>query len=98
MSSFAREPGPSYTQQLVLLPEPEDTIELGDRLLSFWHIYWHDKVFSVVLGFLAALPHDDTIDSVFPRELEEYESVESSLASNAAFRKPPNTALFAALL
>ncbi|KAG8952019.1 hypothetical protein FRC04_005352 [Tulasnella sp. 424] len=87
VSSFAREPGPSYTQQLVLLPEPEDTIELGDRLLSFWHIYWHDKVFSVVLGFLPALPHDDTIDSVFPRELEEYESVESSLASNAAFHQ-----------
>lgn len=82
VSSFAREPGPSYTQQLVLLPEPEDTIELGDRLLSFWHIYWHDKVFSVVLGFLPALPHDDTIDSVFPRELEEYESGDVYLSRN----------------
>lgn len=84
-SSAANIPGPSHTQQMVLLPEAVDSVELGDRLLAFWHIYWHDKVFAILLGFLPALPHDDTIDSVFPRELEEYETVESSLASNAAF-------------
>lgn len=94
VSSLDMDPAPPYIQQPMLLAEPEDAVELGDRLLAFWHIYWHDKVFCILLGFLPALPHDDTIDSVFPREVEEYETVESSLASNAAFQKRPDTALF----
>lgn len=82
VSSLDRDPDPPYIQQPMLLPEPEDAIELGDRLLAFWHIYWHDKSFSILLGFLPALPHDDTIDSVFPRELEEYETGNVYLSRN----------------
>ncbi|KAG8911290.1 hypothetical protein FRC01_005795 [Tulasnella sp. 417] len=82
VSSLDRDPAPSYFQQPMLLSEPEDATELGDRLLAFWHIYWHDKVFSILLGFLPALPHDDTIDSVFPREVEEYETGNVYLSRN----------------
>lgn len=82
VSSLDMDPAPPYIQQPMLLAEPEDAVELGDRLLAFWHIYWHDKVFCILLGFLPALPHDDTIDSVFPREVEEYETGNVYLSRN----------------
>lgn len=60
-----------------LLLAPRTGVELGDRLNAFWQIYWSDKLFSTLMGFVPALPgpaeSTDAITTVFPEEIEYYE-------------------------
>ncbi|KAG8906617.1 hypothetical protein FRB99_006487 [Tulasnella sp. 403] len=70
------------TSSIVLLPPAATRIELGDRLLTFWQIYWWDKVSAIIMGFIAALPIDadqtDGVQSIFPAAIEDYETDDSS--------------------
>ncbi|KAG8985452.1 hypothetical protein FRB93_005838 [Tulasnella sp. JGI-2019a] len=63
-----------------LIGQPVSQIDLGERILTFWSIFVWDKVSSIVTGFLSAMPSEgnfiDTIETVFPKTLEEYASGE----------------------
>ncbi|KIO21922.1 hypothetical protein M407DRAFT_79749 [Tulasnella calospora MUT 4182] len=74
---------PVYTNSnpsnIVLLQPPANGIELGERISTFWMIYMCDKLSSVVAGFVCALPSEsdavDSVETVFPRMMDEYELV-----------------------
>ncbi|KAG8854196.1 ER membrane glycoprotein subunit of the GPI transamidase complex-like protein [Tulasnella sp. 330] len=59
-----------------LLGPPVSQIDVGERISTFWNIFVWDKVASIFTGFLSAMPSEgnfmDTIDTVFPRTLEQY--------------------------
>jgi hypothetical protein len=70
----------SASTRVTLLSPPEDQIELAERVFTWWQIFIRDKYCTIVTGFATCLPTDDTvlmdrIETGFPREMEEYETV-----------------------
>ena len=60
-----------------MLNPARDAIEVGERILAFWHIFLLDRCGSVMTNLPAALPDEcdsfSQIETVWPRTLEEYE-------------------------
>ncbi|KAF8344123.1 uncharacterized protein EI90DRAFT_3028344, partial [Cantharellus anzutake] len=60
-----------------MLDPPKDQIEVGERILTFWHIFLLDRCGSIMTNLPAALPDEcdsfSQIETVWPRTLEEYE-------------------------
>jgi len=61
-----------------MLEPPKDQIEIGERILAFWHIFLLDRCGSIMTNLPAALPDEcdsfSQIETVWPRTLEEYEN------------------------
>jgi len=60
-----------------MLDPPKDQIEVGERILAFWHVFLLDRCGSIMTNLPAALPDEcdsfSQIETVWPRTLEEYE-------------------------
>ncbi|ORY20914.1 hypothetical protein BCR39DRAFT_554526 [Naematelia encephala] len=59
---------PLLRNRVFLLPPPEDALELGERIHTFWCIYAIDRCGSMATAFPAGL-HDQDITTPFPRPL-----------------------------
>ncbi|KAG8931381.1 hypothetical protein FRC02_002815 [Tulasnella sp. 418] len=59
-----------------LLPPPRDQAELSERILTFWPIYYWDKLGAIITGFVESFVADpastECIETPFPRPIEEY--------------------------
>ena len=64
------------------LEPAKDTIEQGERILTFWQVYDLDRCWSVALQRPAMLPDSKhpktTITTPWPQRMEEYETVSSA--------------------
>ncbi|KIM28803.1 hypothetical protein M408DRAFT_329249 [Serendipita vermifera MAFF 305830] len=56
-----------------ILEPPRNARELGERILLFWRIFNMDRFWSVVCGLQPALSEDE-IMTVWPRNMEDYQS------------------------
>jgi hypothetical protein len=60
-----------------MLDAPKDAIELGERIMAFWHVFLLDRCGSVITNLPAALPDEcdpfSQIETVWPRSLHEFE-------------------------
>ncbi|KAF9521163.1 hypothetical protein BS47DRAFT_1357085 [Hydnum rufescens UP504] len=60
-----------------MLDPPKDQIEVGERILAFWHVFLLDRCGSIMTNLPAALPDEcdsfSQIETVWPRTLEEYQ-------------------------
>ncbi|KAL1942446.1 hypothetical protein VTO73DRAFT_6048 [Trametes versicolor] len=60
------------------LPPPQDNIERGERITTFWQVYNLDRCWSVVLRRPATLPDSDhplaSITTPWPQRIEDYEN------------------------
>lgn len=63
-----------------IVDAPKTGKELGERILLFWRIFNLDRFWSVVCGLQPALSEDE-IMTVWPRSMEDYETVSYSLLS-----------------
>jgi hypothetical protein len=65
-----------------ILPPPIDSIELGERILTFWQVFNLDRCWAVATGLPVALTEDNhtrtRIETAWPRALEDYEVVRLS--------------------
>lgn len=63
-----------------LLPPVKDQLELAERIYVWWQVYMADKMVAILTGLIGALPSqshkDEQIETVFPRDFEDYEKVE----------------------
>ena len=62
----------------VVLPEPQDQVEEGERINGFWTSYWMSRVWAVVLGVPSPVFDVDgatQIDTPWPLDMEVYERV-----------------------
>lgn len=57
-----------------VLDAPKTARDLGERILLFWRIFNLDRFWSVVCGLQPALSEDE-IMTVWPRTMEDYETV-----------------------
>jgi hypothetical protein len=57
-----------------IINAPNSAKELGERVLLFWRIFNLDRFWSVVCGLQPALSEDE-IMTVWPRSIEDYETV-----------------------
>ena len=61
------------------IESPQDSIELGERILVFWQAFILDRCLSVALKRPVCIVDDEAyasqIDTPWPIEIEEYESV-----------------------
>ncbi|KAF8311565.1 hypothetical protein DL93DRAFT_2208478 [Clavulina sp. PMI_390] len=82
-----------------MLEPPKDQIEIGERILAFWHIFLLDRCGSIMTNLPAALPDEcdsfSQIETVWPRTLEEYEKGEvyESDYGTLRFLYQPDTSL-----
>ena len=68
----------------VVLPEPRDQIEEGERINAFWMSFAQDRVWAVVLGVPTSIFDVDgvtQIDTPWPLEMEVYERVRYQMLS-----------------
>lgn len=70
----------------VPLAPPKHQVELGERILAFWHVFVVDRCWSVATGLPLSLPDDDhpqlQISTVWPRSIYDYETVSLSSEYN----------------
>ncbi|KAG9010932.1 hypothetical protein FRB94_009412 [Tulasnella sp. JGI-2019a] len=77
-SSVWQAPDPTIQQHVSsdsMLSPPKDNVELGERILLFWMVWYSDHVCALLSG----LPPSNTLESetetVWPSQVEEYEQV-----------------------
>ncbi|ORY34613.1 hypothetical protein BCR39DRAFT_513615 [Naematelia encephala] len=59
-------------QRSFVLPPPQDSIELAERIWTFWSIFTVDRCGSISAQWPPAIP-DDVVITPYPRPLHEYE-------------------------
>lgn len=73
-----------------ILPVPDDAIELGERILAFWQVFNIDRCWAVATGLPSGLADDDhprtMIETVWPRDIEDFERVSLVLGLGSVFR------------
>ncbi|KAI0694279.1 hypothetical protein BC835DRAFT_1415426 [Cytidiella melzeri] len=69
------------------LDPPKDTVEQGERILTFWQVYALDRCWSVALHRPAMLPDSKhpsiTITTPWPQRMEEYDAGEIDLGNGS---------------
>ncbi|KDQ08838.1 hypothetical protein BOTBODRAFT_555615 [Botryobasidium botryosum FD-172 SS1] len=70
----AQESEKTRTQgRALLIPQPKDSVELGERINAFWMLYINDRIISIGTGLPNAISDDD-IETVWPAPMEAFES------------------------
>ncbi|KAG8898700.1 hypothetical protein FRB99_007222 [Tulasnella sp. 403] len=67
-------PSPSQSSDRNILPQPEDSIALAERINLFWSIFLADRTGSIGTG-LPVVIRDNEIETPWPRRFEDFELI-----------------------
>lgn len=82
----------------IILPEPRDAIECGERVNAFWMAFCQDRAWGVTLGvdviITDSIANGSQIDTAWPLNMEVYEAVARLFHSRfigSAYSCPPGS-------
>ncbi|KAG8872251.1 hypothetical protein FRB97_007826 [Tulasnella sp. 331] len=79
------------TPQHCLIPPAKDSVELGERICLFWMAYQFDHMCSLISGLPPDHYFEAETETVWPRQIEEYELEYQTMVGSFMERLPPTT-------